>query len=421
MNIRKGIIFVSGILTMGFCFSANGVSWGHPLPGAAAIASGAQSPSGDSGRSPGPISLGSFRDSGGTPILLAESSPASDPGGSSGGQDASSDKKKKEKKTQKGTNEEAPSAPFPVGQAPKPKKKPPQIETIVSATGILIPKGTILIQDTVSYVHNTASQLALQGFTVIPAILIGSINVESVSQDIYTNTVTVYYGITDKLEFEADIPYVYRTENVLTRSIATGSSSPISTDTQGADLGDIQFGFHYQFNTAPEGGFFFLGNLLVKSTTGSNPFTTPVDSNGILTNQPTGTGFWSVEPGLTILFPDDPVTFYGNASYIYNFSTNFGGNLGVINPGNITDFNLGAGFSLNEKASFSIGYDQMTLWPPSQNGEIIPLTHVLQMGSLLFGYSYNVSRFFFYMLNVEAGVTPDAPNVQISIRVPLYF
>ena len=38
-----------------------------------------------------------------------------------------------------------------------------------------------------------------------------------------------------------------------------------------------------------------------------------------------------------------------------------------------------------------------------------------------FGYSYNVSRYMFYMLNVEAGVTPDAPNVQITIRFPLYF
>lgn len=327
------------------------------------------------------------------------------------------DNEKKKKKANASTQSSA----FPVGQAPPPKKKPPQVETIVSVTGILIPKGKFLVQDTLSYVHNTASQLALQGFTVLPAILIGTINVQSVSQDIYTDILTFYYGLTDKLEIEADVPYVYRTENVQTRTLGSGTSTPTLTNTQGAGLGDIQFGLHYQFNTTPADGFFFLGNLLAKSNTGTNPFTTAVDSNGILTRQPTGSGFWSVEPGITVLFPDDPVTFYGNASYVYNFTTDFGGALGSINPGNMTDFNLGAGFSLNEKASFSIGYDQMTLWAPSQNGVQIPLTHILQMGSLLFGYSYNVSRYFFYMLNVEAGVTPDAPNVQISFRVPLYF
>ena len=164
------------------------------------------------------------------------------------------------------------------------------------------------------------------------------------------------------------------------------------------------------------------GYLSSGSNSGTNPFNIPENVNtGVLTVQPTGTGFWSVEPGLTVIFPSDPAVFYANAGYIYNFTNNFGGSIGSINPGNATDLSFGAGFSLNENASFSVGYDQMTMWPPSQNGTQIPLTRVLQMGSLMFGYSYNVSRYFFYMLNVAAGVTPDAPNVQITFRVPLFF
>ena len=165
-----------------------------------------------------------------------------------------------------------------------------------------------------------------------------------------------------------------------------------------------------------------MASAIAKANNGSNPFTIPTDSNtNLLVAQPTGSGFWSIEPSLTAIFPSDPVVFYANAAYIYNFSSNFGSKIGVINPGNATDLSFGAGFSLNDKTSFDVGYDQMTMWPPTQNGVQIPLSQVLQMGSLVFGYSYNVSQYFFYLLNVEVGVTPDAPNIQLSFRFPLYF
>lgn len=329
------------------------------------------------------------------------------------------EKKKAEKK--KGKTPQ-PSGPFPVGQAPVQKKNPPQVETLVNNTGILVPQGKLLVENSLEYIHNTATQVALQGFTVIPAILIGTINVESVEQDYYMDVLTFYYGITNHLELETDIPYVYRTESVLSYPINGGSGSLIETGTSGNGLGDIQFGLHDQLNQSGFGGAFFLASVIGKANNGSNPFTIPISSKtGLLTAQPTGSGFWSVEPSLTAIFPSDPVVFYANAAYIYNFSANFGGTIGAINPGNATDLSFGAGFSLNDKTSFDIGYDQMTLWPPTQNGVQIPLTQVLQLGSLVLGYSYNVSKYFFYLLNVEVGVTPDAPNIQISFRVPLYF
>lgn len=329
-------------------------------------------------------------------------------------------KRQKHKKTSSGPSS---GAPFPVGKAPaQKKKKPPQVETLVTNTGILVPQGKLLVENTLEYIHNTATQVALQGFTVLPAILIGTINVESVEQDIYMDVLTFYYGITNNLEAEVDVPYVYRTEGVLSYPINGGSGTLLQTGTSGNGLGDIEFGLHEQLNHSGFGGAYFLANVIGKANNGTNPFTIPINSKtGLLTAQPTGSGFWSVEPSLTAIYPTDPVVFYANAAYIYNFSANFGGNIGVINPGNATDLSFGAGFYLNDKTSFDVGYDQMTLWPPTQNGVQIPLTQVLQLGSLVFGYSYNVSRYFFYLLNVEVGVTPDAPNIQISFRVPLYF
>ncbi len=350
-------------------------------------------------------------------VLLAETgagSPESSPPSSN----EPEDQKKKKKTTRKKNSTTA----FPVGKAPKKKESAPQIATLVNNTGILIPQGKILVENSFEYIHNSATQVALQGFTVIPAILIGTINVESVEQDYYMDILTFYYGITNSLELETDVPYVYRTENVLSYPLNGGSGNLIQTGSNGSGLGDIQFGLHDQLNQSGFGGAFFLANVIAKANNGSNPFTIPIDSKtGLLTAQPTGSGFWSIEPSLTAIYPSDPVVFYANAAYIYNFSANFGGTIGTINPGNATDLSFGAGFSLNDKTSFDVGYDQMTLWPPTQNGVQIPLTQVLQLGSLVLGYSYNVSKYFFYLLNVEVGVTPDAPNIQISFRVPLFF
>ena len=164
------------------------------------------------------------------------------------------DEQKKKKKKQEKTAPQPSPAPFPVGQAPKKKKnKAPQVETLVTNTGILVPQGKLLVENTFEYVHNSATQVALQGFTVIPAVLIGTINVESVEQDIYMDVLTFYYGITNNLEAEIDVPYVYRTENVLSYPINGGSGNLLQTGTTGNGLGDIEFGFHEQLQNLGQG------------------------------------------------------------------------------------------------------------------------------------------------------------------------
>ncbi len=225
-----------------------------------------------------------------TPVSGSSAPSASAPSGSGeAGTEGGSEPSKKPGKKKK-SSQTLPSSP--VGIAPKKKKEPPVVETLVTSTGILIPAGKLLVEDSLEYIHNTASQLAIQGFTVVSALLVGSINVQSVSQDYYMDILTFYYGLTNRLEVEADVPYVYRTENVVTRPIAS-ASSPIEVNTAGSDIGDVQFGLHYQFNQSGMGGTFFLGNLMVKSNSGSNPFSTPINSTtGLLTVQPTGTGFW---------------------------------------------------------------------------------------------------------------------------------
>ncbi len=294
-------------------------------------------------------------------------------------------------------------------------------------TYLLLPAGKVEVQNVLMYINYSSTQVAQQNFSLFPIVFPASgINIQSIEDDYYIEMLSFFLGVTDKLELEADVPYVYRTQSTITAPVSS-TGIPVSgtqslSNQSGLGLGDIDFGFHYQFNTTPALGGIFLGNVMVKSTSGTNPFTIPVNSTtGLLNDLPTGTGFWSVEPGLSVFFPISPVVFYGNINYIYSFSRDFGGNIGTINPGQATDLSLGGWFSFSQKTIFTVGYDQMTVWAPSENGVQIPLSRTLQMGSILFGGTYNVSQKFFWMVNVAVGVTPDAPNVAITIRFPLFF
>ncbi len=321
----------------------------------------------------------------------------------------------------------------PPGPPPPPAvKKPSPPPLLVTANppsapkgiSLLLPAGKLLVENTFMYVHNAATQVGVQTFTVNQLFPTTLVNIQQLSQDYYVDILSFYLGLSSRLELEADVPYIYRTLTAFVSPISTTGSTatPTAAAASGNGLGDIQFGLHYQFNTHPALGGLFLGHLMVKSTSGNNPFSIPVNSDtGVLLSQPTGTGFWAFEPGVSVFFPTTPVVFYGNASFIYNMSRNFGGVVGTVNPGDATDLNLGGWFSFNPKASFSLGYDQMTVWPPSQNGTQIPLTRILQMGSVLFGASYDVNPHFFYLVTVAAGITPDAPNVQVMLRIPLFY
>jgi hypothetical protein len=96
-------------------------------------------------------------------------------------------------------------------------------------------------------------------------------------------------------------------------------------------------------------------------------------------------------------------------------------NLGKIAPGDIFQFNFGMGLSLNEHASFSIGYDQSIIWPTKQNGQTIPGSVRITQGTLLVGYSYRFNNRYTLNLSVGAGLTRDTPDLTVTLRLPITF
>ena len=95
--------------------------------------------------------------------------------------------------------------------------------------------------------------------------------------------------------------------------------------------------------------------------------------------------------------------------------------LGEVAPGAIAGFNFGMGLGLNEKASFSLGYDHSSIARTRQDGVPVPGAVRTQLGTLLLGFSYRLSERRSVNVSVGAGLTRDTPDVSLTIRMPLSF
>jgi hypothetical protein len=145
---------------------------------------------------------------------------------------------------------------------------------------------------------------------------------------------------------------------------------------------------------------------------------------------PTGSGFYSLQPGVTWLYPSDPVVFFGNLSYLHNFARHgvsrrvLGGDresLGTIEVGDVVDLSLGMGFALNDKASISLGYDQSFVGLTKQNGKTVAGSAKTVLGTLLVGGSYRLSDRRTLNVALGVGITRDTPDATVTVRLPTTY
>ena len=324
---------------------------------------------------------------------------------------------------------EVPPPAQPVGQPPE-KPKPPEVATIFEQPGVTTPKGTLILEPSFQFVNSSSNRVALSGYTIIPSFTVGLIDVRNVNSNTYVAALSTRYGITNRLEIEARVPYVYRSESTSFEPTGQGSAQAIPASVFNADgngLGDVEFGPRYQLNQSGGEGPFFIASLRIKSITGKNPFEVATDPNAksvsgtpLQTELPTGSGFWGFQPSLTAIYSADPAVFFGTVSYMYNVERDIVGQ-GKMDPGDTVGFNLGIGVALNEKSSFSIGYDHIILGKPKRNGNEIPGSIITQVGSLLIGCSYKLTDKTTANFSLGAGLTPTASNVQLTLRLPTSF
>jgi hypothetical protein len=330
-------------------------------------------------------------------------------------------------------------SPQPVGQAPESDSRAPAVAQIFEQPGVLTPKGKAVLEPSLQYSYSSSSRVALVGYTIIPAITIGLIDVREVKRNTFNTTLTGRYGITNRFEIEARLPYSYRSDSSIGCQLGQGCASDTVFGASGQGIGDMEVTGRYQFNDGGIDKPFYVGSLRFKSRTGKDPFQVPIQTTDtglgpVQAELPTGSGFYGLQPALTMLFPSDPAVFFGTVSYLHNFSRSnvvqqySSSSAGQdttphkYSAGDVIGFNFGMGLGLNEKSSFSIGYDHASVGRTKVDGSALPLASVrVQLGTLLLGYSYRLSDTRTLSVSLGAGITRDTPDMTLTVRMPVTF
>ena len=126
------------------------------------------------------------------------------------------------------------------------------------------------------------------------------------------------YGITDRLMVEIGMPYVSDLTNYHTRTEAPGWDTTVvlNSSVKGRGLGDLSLSGTYQIIPS-EDKFALKADLNITIPTGEKNLTSADESGNY--EQPTGKGFFIINPRITARYVSYPFSYIAYISYSYNF------------------------------------------------------------------------------------------------------
>jgi hypothetical protein len=271
-----------------------------------------------------------------------------------------------------------------------------QTELFLRNQSVFIRKGEFMLELNSFYNRNnrTTLQPIAEGVAVVQE-----------TRRFFDTTVIGRYGLlTDGLELDVIVPAFIHAEQVSDFGIVRGSQEKDG-------IGDIGAALRYQV-------WYERGNrpALVLDVTGKSR----TGGTGL-----TGTGTWNAGGGITLLKSFDPVVFFGRLGYVYNFSSQ------TRDLGNIIDYRIGMGFSLNDRVSFNIqlagayvGPSKIVgFGPAAAGGGFGPLvfsSRHIEVMNLVFTTTVMVTKSFSVEPIVGVGLTNESFTI-VGLRLPYRF
>lgn len=306
-------------------------------------------------------------------------------------------------------------------QEARPESERAVEELLVESGAVLLPRGTLQIEPSLEYSHVSTSRVAISGFTIFEAIVIGLIRVDEIERDTLTAALNVRYGLLDRFQIEARVPYIYRSDSEI---LGIGTNQQSELNINGYDVGDIEIAGSYQ--VLSQNGYIpgTILRLRGRFPTGQSAFdidTMIVDVAGTqqqrLSEAPTGSGFYAVAPGATFIWRVDPVAFFAGGSYTVNLERDQG-NFGTIDPGDTIEYFAGMNIGLSDRTSFNVSFvDQIT--------SKTVVDGVDQAGTdtndarLSVGASISLTPTVSLLASAAAGLTEESPDFTFLVSVPV--
>ena len=325
---------------------------------------------------------------------------------------------------------QASSTPGPVGVAPEAEgaERRPDLALIADRGGVLTPVGVLTVEPEIEFLTASSLEFELDGTLVEEPIFIGDIQAGSSDREVVSSRLQARLGLRERLELSLEVPYVWRTDRFERQVQNDSDRSRFARRTRGGGLGDVALGLHYQLPRSRGDGSTWVGNLRIKSTTGSSPFEVDRGLDGVETELATGSGYWSVEPSVTWIRPTDPAVLYGTLGYTWNLPTDVDETtrlgpqsvrIGRVDPGDALGIGFGVGIALNETTSLSLGYShRYVLGTQTEIDGIDFRSRPVHLGELQVGLSFLAGERPI-RLTTSIGVTEGAPDVRMDLSTPV--
>lgn len=209
----------------------------------------------------------------------------------------------------------------------------------------------------------------------------------------YDTTLFGRYGLAPGLEFDLIAPVFVHAEQEF--NVGTGTTTRASSG-----VGDIAAALRYQ----------------IVSETGLRP-SVILDVQGKSRTAGTSirsSGNYNVGGGITLVKSIDPVVFFGRLGYTETLA--YGGR----NNGNIVNYSLGMGFSLNDRVAFNMQLTGAVVGRTQLRGQVIDGSS-LEIANLLFSTTILATKKLILEPIVGIGLTDDAFDATIGLRIPYRF
>lgn len=260
------------------------------------------------------------------------------------------------------------------------------------------------IEPSFSYSPSSNDVVVVDGFSVFPVLVVGTVRSEEVRRDNYSAIISGRMGLPNGFQVDASIPYVTLHEE-RTRRDGTAEKS--------ADegVGDITLGLSKEILASSPENTGMVGRLQWKFANGDDVY----DGKGL----GIGSGFNALRGEVSAIQVVDPAVVYASLGYVWNFSTDKAG-IGRINPGNGFDFNTGLSLALNRDLSLSFGYGNSFVLDSRLNGNKA-VGSSLNQASLNMGIAYAITEKRALNISFSDGLTHDSPDYSFKISLPFSF
>jgi hypothetical protein len=289
------------------------------------------------------------------------------------------------------------------------------------------------------YSHFSNARINLSGFLALDSIFLGKISIDQITSDIYSAEPTLNIGLTDRLFFNAGIPYLFRTSNFRSGGAGANASGLVEETVHYNGFGDMTAGASYRLLRESASRPDIVINARVKVPTGDNPYGVELreieTSEGNLTvpeRLSTGSGVWGASVGVSALKTIDPMVVFGSVTYFRNFERGFGDieevpgeQPGRVDVGNAYQVGAGIAFALNEKSSISTSYtqrivEQTRIRRDGQDWQKI-IGSQANVGFVNLGATFSLNQNLSLISTIGIGLTEDSPDMAVSVRVPYRF